>query len=262
MATGRRVAGAAGVAAFAYGAWVRPRIVRWGATADEVEGEFPGREVVREGRRSTTMAVTIGAPPRDVWPWLVQLGWGRGGWYSWDALDNARRPSAREVHPEWQDLAVGDRLQFWAPGAGVSDAYEVAMFEPGRFLGLYGLSDLRGRWLDPAQPRPAAYMEGLWGFQLNELSGERTRLVVSGYQTIRPRWLERFESYWLFPPVVWIMQARMLAVLKRNIERASRPDRTAVLNRAAVGMTREPGVHGASRTSATPSARPRSAVPR
>jgi len=84
------------------------------------------------------------------------------------------------------------------------------------------LRDLRGRQLDPGQPRPSAYTEGLWGFLLNELPGGGTRLVISGYQALRPRWLERFADYWLYIPVVWPMQARMLAVLKRNIERAAR----------------------------------------
>jgi len=65
-------------------------------------------------------------------------------------------------------------------------------------------------------------MEGLWGFLLTELPGGRTRLVVSGYQAMRPRWMGRFQYHWVFPPMVWIMQARMLAVLKRNIERASK----------------------------------------
>jgi len=64
-------------------------------------------------------------------------------------------------------------------------------------------------------------MEAIWGFQLNEGSGGRTRLVVSGHQTFRPRWIERFVSDWLLLPTAWIMQARMLAVLKRNIERAT-----------------------------------------
>ena len=99
------------------------------------------------------------------------------------------------------------------------------MLEPNRFLGLLGYSDLLGRTLDLKQPRPSAYMEGLWGFLLNELPDERTRLVISGYQTFRPRWLERFTNYWLYPPVVWPMQARMLAVLKRNIERAAQARR-------------------------------------
>ena len=61
-------------------------------------------------------------------------------------------------------------------------------------------------------------MEGLWGFLLKELPGGRTRLVIGGYQAVRPGWVERFVFSWLYIPVVWIMQARMLAVLKRSIE--------------------------------------------
>lgn len=221
---------AAGMAAVdvVYAAWARPRLVRWGASDGEVAGPYPGAELVPGGKRAATMAVTIDAPPDQVWPWLVQMGWDRGGWYSWDRLDNAGRRSARDVHPEWQDLAIGDQLKFSAPGAGPVDAYAVAVLEPNRFLGLYGLSDLQGRILDPKQPRPSAYMEGLWGFLLNELPGARTRLVISGYQALRPQWLEHFAFYWLYLPVVWPMQARMLAVLKRNIERAARARTPAV----------------------------------
>jgi hypothetical protein len=225
-------------AAAAYGGWVRPRLVRWGATDEELAQPFPGADVVPGGERAATMAVTIDASPAQVWPWLVQLGWDRGGWYSWDGLDNAGRRSAQEVHPEWQDLAVGDRLKYWAPVAGPLDSYAVAVLEPNRFLGLYGLTDLRGSWLDPDQPRPRGYMEGLWGFLLNELPDGRTRLVIGGYQAARPRWFERFLYYWVFPPIVWVMQARMLVVLKRNIERASQalePQATAVSERSLAG---------------------------
>ena len=217
----RTIVGVAGMAAISYGFWVRPRLLRWGASEEEVAGPFPGSDVVPGGRRGATMAITINAPPEQVWPWLVQLGGDRGGWYSWDHLDNAGRPSAREVHPEWQNLALGDYVKYWTRRRGPVDAWQVAVLDPNRFLGLHGLSDLRGRSLDPKQPRPSAYTEGLWGFLLKELPGERTRLVIGGYEIFRPRWLERFSS-WLSPLVVWIMQARMLLVLKRNIERPSR----------------------------------------
>jgi hypothetical protein len=228
MSFGRKIAGVAGTAAVVYGGWVRPRLMRWGASDEEVAGPYPGAELVPDGERAATMAVTIDAPPDQVWPWLVQMGWDRGGWYSWDRLDNNGQPSAREVHPEWQDIALGDYLKFWAPGRGPVDNYAVAALEPNRFLGLRGLSDLRGRNLDRKQPRPSAYMEGLWGFLLNELPGGRTRLVIGGYQTFQPRWLGRFVSYWLYIPVVWVMQARTLTVLKRNIERAARARTQAV----------------------------------
>jgi proline iminopeptidase len=168
------------------------------------------------------MAVTIDAPPEQVWPWLVQMGGDRAGWYSWDRLDNRGRPSAQEIHPEWQDLALGDSVKYLR-AAGPVDAWRVAALEPNRFLGLHGMSDLRGTVLDPKQPRPRAYTEGLWGFQLMELPGGRTRLAIGGYQATRPLWLERFVFSWVMPPVVWIMQARMLVVLKRNIERTGSP---------------------------------------
>ena len=215
-----------------YAAWVRPRLMHWGATDEEVAGPYPGAELVPGGQRAATMAVTIGASPDQVWPWLVQMGGDRGGWYSWDRLDNRGHPSAREVHPEWQDLAIGDYVKY-ATRNGPVDAWEVAALEPNRFLGLHGLTDLRGRRLDPKQPRPSAYTEGLWGFLLTELPDGRTRLVISGYQIVRPRWIEGFSNYWLYIPLVWPMQARMLAVLKRNIEQAA----TAPAQKVSAGMT-------------------------
>jgi len=220
MHLGRVMAGA-GTAAVVYSRLVRPVLIHWGATEEEVTGPYPGAELVPGGERSGAMAVTIDAPPDQVWPWLVQLGGDRGGWYSWDHLDNAGRPSARAVRPDWQNLAVGDHVKYWTRRHGPVDAWAVAALQPNRFLGLRALSDLRGRPLDPEQPRPRAYTEGLWGFLLNELPGGRTRLVISGYQAMRPRWFGRFVFYWVFPPVVWIFQARMLTVLKRNIERAT-----------------------------------------
>ena len=206
--------------------------MRWGATDEEVNDPYPGAELVPDGERGATMATTIDAPPEQVWPWLVQMGGDRGGWYSWDRLDNGGRPSATEVHPEWQDLALGDYVKYWTP-AGPVDAWEVAALEPNRFLGLRGLMDLRGRNLDPKQPRPSAYIEGLWAFLLKELPDERTRVVIGGYQAMRPRWLGRFVFYWLYILVTWPMQARMLVVLKRNIEQAAKAHGTSIESETA-----------------------------
>jgi proline iminopeptidase len=226
----------AGVAGVVYGRWVGPQLSRWGATDEEVAGPYPGAELVPEGRRSWTTSVSIDATPEQVWPWLVQMGWARGGWYSWDLLDNTGRRSATEVHPEWQNLSVGDQLKFTALGR-VMDAYRVAVIEPNRFLGLYGYTTLGGRWLDPKQARPSSYMEALWGFLLKELPDGGTRLVISGYQVFRPRWVERFIASWLIVALSWPMQARMMAVLKRNIERAVRAGENTVGERAPAWET-------------------------
>jgi proline iminopeptidase len=163
------------------------------------------------------MAVTIEAPPARVWPWLVQMGCDRAGWYSWDRLDNGGVPSAEQIHAQWQNLAVGDRLSSTPSG---SAWFEVAALEPQRFLGLRAAIDLRaGRPFDTAGARPRFYIDALWAFQLKELPGGRTRLVVSGYASARPRFLQDIADLLFWEPAHWIMQTRQFANLKRRAER-------------------------------------------
>lgn len=199
---------------------LRPRLLRWGATDDEVRAPYPGHELIPDGVRSATMAVTIDAPPEQVWPWLVQLGHDRGGWYSWDRLDNFGRRSAERVHPEWQEIRLGDRLSAMPDD---SRCWEVAALEPGRFLGLRMSLDLRGRPFDPAGERPRHYTDSTWGFWLGELPGRRTRLIVSGYWDLRPRWLQPFVSVLVLEPAHWIMQTRQFENLKRLAEATPAP---------------------------------------
>ena len=113
----RLAGGAAAAIAGAYLVLVRPRMLRWGATEEEARRRLPGEGVVPDARRDpSTMAVTIDAPPERVWPWLVQMGCDRAGWYSYDRLDNAGRPSAETVVPEWQNIKMGDRLTAGSSG--------------------------------------------------------------------------------------------------------------------------------------------------
>ena len=205
--------GAAGVGVYA--AVVRPRLLRWGATEDEVRASYPGDDVVPGGTRGGTMATTINAPPGQVWPWLVQMGTVRGGWYSWDRLDNFGRRSADRLHPEWQQIRLGDHLSSTPDG---SEWWEVAALEPGRFLGLRASVDLRGRPFDPAGERPRRNTDSIWGFLLEELPGHRTRLVVSGYWALHPRWLQPIMSFAVLEPSHWVMQTRQFANLKRRAE--------------------------------------------
>jgi proline iminopeptidase len=88
MNAGRRCAVLVGVSLFTYTAAIRPRLLRWGATDEELHRPFPGADLVPGGRRGATMAATIDAPRSRVWPWLAQMGCDRAGWYSWDRLDN------------------------------------------------------------------------------------------------------------------------------------------------------------------------------
>jgi len=201
---------------------VRPWLVRWGAIDEEVRHPYPGADLIPGATRSATMAVTIDAPPSQLWPWLVQMGVDRGGWYSWDRLDNFGRRSAERVHPEWQEISTGDRLAALPDG---SEWWEVAALEPERFLCLRMSLDLRGRPFDPRGARPRFYTDSTWGFLLEESPGRRTRLVVSGYWSLRPRWLQPITGVVFLEPSHWIMQTRQFANLKRLAERdAARAD--------------------------------------
>lgn len=214
----RRLGALLSLLAGVYALGARPRMLRAGASDDEVRAPFPGAGVIPGGERTATMAVTIDAPPARVWPWLVQMGCDRAGWYSWDRLDNGGVPSAEQIRPEWQHLAVGDRLASTPSGRAW---FEVALLDPERFLGLRAPIDLRERRpFDTSGPRPRFYVDVLWGFQLTELPGQRTRLVVSGYASARPWLLQRIADLVFWEPAHWIMQTRQLANLKRRAERS------------------------------------------
>jgi len=206
--------GLLGVYAFA----VRPRLLRWGATDDEVTGPYPGADIIPGGTRGGTMAVTIDAPPSAVWPWLAQMGVDRGIWYTWDYWRRWGLRSAERIHPEWQDIWVGYRMPATPKG---STWWEVAALEPERFLGLRMSVDLRGRRFDPKKTLPRFYSDSLWAFLLEPQPGGRTRLVVSGYWAFRPKWLQGIVGFLFLEPSTWIMQTRQFAGLKRRAERGA-----------------------------------------
>jgi hypothetical protein len=102
------VAMALGAATAAYLLYIRPWQLRWGATDEELERPMPGDQIVARPTFDATRALTIEARPEEVWPWIVQIGTTRAGWYSYDLLDNLGRPSAWRILPQFQNPKVGD----------------------------------------------------------------------------------------------------------------------------------------------------------
>lgn len=200
-----------------YAGLVRPRLARLGATKEEAGRALPGDDLVEGARGRATMAATIDAPPEDVWPWLAQMGLGRAGWYSVDRLDLFGGSSAEELHPEWQQIAVGDRLDSSPEG---KTWFDVALLEPERVLGLTSRVDLRRGVSVPAgEPLPRIAGESSWVFVL-EPRGDATRLLVrtGGHQ--RPRLVGLVNPLgWL--PVHALMQTRQLRGLRARVERRS-----------------------------------------
>ena len=207
-----------GIPAGLYGALLRPRLLRWRATEEEVRGPYPGADLIPDGTRGATMAVMIDAPPSQVWPWLIQMGCDRAGWYSWDRLDNGGVASAERIHPEWQQVVVGDRFASTPSGRAW---FSVAALEHERFLALRASLDLRGRPFDPDGPRPRFFVDSLWGFLLEEPAQGRTRLIVSGFACSRPRSLTAIGDFLFWEPAHWVMQSRQFTNLKRRVERAA-----------------------------------------
>lgn len=149
---------------------------RWGVHRADHERDLPGDELLPDAAHQITQAVTIEAPPEAVWPWLVQMGCRRGGFYSIDLLDNGRRPSAREVHPELQDLAVGDVVAATPEG---DDGFEVLVLEPDRLLVLGGLFDGdEERQLAFVAERPEHFWQVTWAFVLEPTADGATRLIT------------------------------------------------------------------------------------
>lgn len=208
---------AAAAAVIAYHRLARPHFNALCATSEELRAAYPGDDLIPGGHRGAVMATTIAAPPRDVWPWLVQMGCDRAGFYSWDRLDNGGRPSAERIHPEWQDLAVGDRVASVRDG---STWFDVALLEPERALVLRASMVVpRPRCFDPATETPCVFTDTTWGFYLSPTSDGGTRLVVTGKERGNPPWLIHAGNWLFWHPAHWTMQTKQFAELRRRAAR-------------------------------------------
>lgn len=208
---------AAGAAALVGGyRWgVRPWHERWGATDAEVDADLPGDDLIEPPFDRVTRAITIDAPVEAVWPWIVQLGADRGGFYSHDALENLFGlgiHSAARIVPEWQDLAVGDVV---AADARRSGGWYVVELRPREALVLQ-VADLR-------RGRPTRRDEGLgwefqWTFAVRPLPGDRTRLLVGERTAFGRPWMRIVMAP--VGLVSFVMTRRMLVGIKQRAEGA------------------------------------------
>src|SRR5215207_8825247 len=137
----------------------------WGAMPDEVSRPLPGDDLVTRPTFNATRAISIDAPPEEIWPWLVQVGNKRAGWYSYDLLDNFGRRSARRIIPELQHLAPGD----------------IVPMSPDGKQGVLVYS------LDPPRSMVWGKAEGTsWVWQLDPLPDGTTRVITRIRSRIRP----------------------------------------------------------------------------
>jgi hypothetical protein len=205
-----RVAVSALVGIAAYGLEVRPWLLNWGATREESAGPLPGDDLIAVPDLVATRAITIRTSTDQVWPWIAQLGQGRGGFYSYDFLENlvgCDIHSADRLVAAWQDVAVGDEVKLFPDGP-----LGVAALEAGRSLVLRGGVPM-GNILPP--------YDFTWAFALREQPNGTTRLFVR----------ERYAySRWWAPLLVepaaavsFVMSRRMLRGIRDRAERSALP---------------------------------------
>ncbi|HEY6881169.1 MAG TPA: hypothetical protein VI299_24250 [Polyangiales bacterium] len=187
---------------------------RFGAPDDqEEELTLVGDSWLPDAREQMTLGITIQASPEAIWPWLVQMGCRRGGFYAIDALDNGGAASAREIHPELQRIAVGDVIPATPDG---SDGFEVLAIDPNHALVLGGLFDPAAEQQVPfASPRSQRYWHITWAFVLEPRGAGTTRLHVRVRAAFAPT--ERLHVAWI-RPVHALMQTAQLRHLAARAE--------------------------------------------
>jgi hypothetical protein len=207
---------------WAYLLLLRPWHSRWGASQEEADGPLPYDHFVPRPLAQTTRAVTIKAPPEQVWRWIVQLGVGRGGLYSYDWLENLANldvHSADEIVAELQDLEVGDLVRLAPERMGAEAGWRVAVMEPARTLVLHQPADQdTGRPLDRGDPDLGSYYGWNWAFVLRELEDSGTRLLVRSRVDGAPRSLIRVLYVLLLEFPHFVMERGMLKGIKRRAE--------------------------------------------
>jgi hypothetical protein len=181
---------------------------------------LPGDELLPDAAAQITHAITIRGKPEAIWPWLVQMGCRRAGYYSYDTLDNGGARSARELHPELASLGVGDVLPATPDG---DDGFEVLELRPSRALILGGLFDLAAGEQRPfAAERPPRYWHVSWAFVLESLDAETTRLHVRARAAHSPD--ARLHALWIRPVHAFMQGAQLRNLAARAEGRLGRDD--------------------------------------
>ncbi|MDY7100592.1 MAG: SRPBCC family protein [Actinomycetota bacterium] len=217
----KRLAAAAavvGASAAAYERWLKPWQQRWGATDEELALVLPGDDLVAEPATQVTRAITIGATREQVWPWLVQLGADRGGFYTYDRLENLFGlgiHSADDIVEEWQDLQIGDVVH---ADRGRTGGWYVAELRPREVLVLE-VGDLdAGR---PLRRDEDLRWEFQWTFALRDAPGGGTRLLVRervAFDSVITRALMAPVGF-----VSFVMTRGMLLGIKARVEARREP---------------------------------------
>jgi hypothetical protein len=201
---------------------VRSRYSSWGCEGriDPI-GRFAGDDFVPSPKSALTCAIVINRAPQAIWPWLLQLGCGRAGWYSYDLLDNGGTESARALFPQFQRLGVGDTVPAVPNG---SFGFLVAAIDPARSLVLAGTINTRtGQPADRVGIGSDPYFSGAQSFLIEALSASQSILIFRMRVDWNKSKINNFIYRYVLEPVSFVMGRKMLLGLKERIEQFPPP---------------------------------------
>lgn len=206
--------GAAALGAYTF--FVRPWHLRWGATDDEARRSLLGDSLISNAKLQATHAITIHAPPEAVWPWLVQMGHGRGGFYSYEWVEKVLGlyPSnANHIVPSLQELHAADDVPLSPDGAGLP----VDIVVPNRTLVMHADAPIEAR---VAVMQAGYYRRVTWSFHLEPVDGTHTRLIERWRADWEPTLSNTLFIRTVLEPGAFVMQRQMLLGIKARAERA------------------------------------------
>jgi hypothetical protein len=189
-----------------YSLAVRPWFLRWGATDAELSKPLPGDSLVQGARGSATRAITINAPPERVWPWIVQIGQEKGGFYSYTWLENlfgCRIVNADRIHPEWQSVKPGDGVRLHPAMSPIP----VALVDKGHALVLGGATSP-----DPRIP-PVT-----WAFVVEAAPANTTRLLIRWRARPSTSIADTILNKYMIEPIHFVMERRMMLGIRDRAE--------------------------------------------
>ena len=185
--------------------FLRPRRRRWGATDEELEKPYPGDELVPDPKWTANHAISISATPEHIWPWIAQIGQGRGGFYSYQKLENlagSEIENTSRILEEHQHIRAGDPIKLHVEGPPMT----VAIVEKPTTLVLHG---------NPAESDGSAVLSTSWAFLLLEQPDGTTRLLSrTRYHHNNDFRSKLMGGQLLIEPISFVMERKMLKVIK------------------------------------------------
>lgn len=208
--------------------FLKPLRDRWGLTKEEADREFPGDDIVAKPQSSFTHGIVINAPAEYVWPWIAQMGKDRGGFYSYEALENLMGLGIYNVDTiieQYQHPKQGDIIPF-----GPDNGCPVAIIKEGAAMVITNSEDMDiHKTYNPAEGHPRNFLHLSWLWYVEPLEGHKSRFISRNRLNFSPTFKNRMMYSILAEPVVFAMDRKMCLGIKRRAERnfrhaESKPD--------------------------------------